>query len=167
MPVSMGPRGAVGRRWAGRLRLSGRDEPTCDPSRGLVLALPRARADPPTPKSRSPGREGISGNPQRQRVAPPRGGTPGLARHPPLPAPREQESDPLAKTRKALEGKAAKGDVYATRELREHADWYYGSTQGDAWKALLTREELATVMSIFDAAHKRASSLSTSSAEDA
>jgi hypothetical protein len=27
--------------------------------------------------------------------------------------------------------------VYAARELREHADWYYGSASGDAWKELL------------------------------
>jgi hypothetical protein len=72
---------------------------------------------------------------------------------------REQESDtttPLAKTRAALERKAASGDVQAARELREHADWYYGSATGDAWKELLTPEELATILSIFDAAQKRA-----------
>jgi hypothetical protein len=48
-----------------------------------------------------------------------------------LPA-RKEENDtitPLAKIR-ALERKAASGDVQAARELREHADWYYGSAQG-------------------------------------
>jgi hypothetical protein len=78
--------------------------------------------------------------------------------------PREQESDalnPRGKTRSALEAKAAKGDVSAARELREHADWYYGSAQGDAWKALLTEEELETVLSIFDAAIARARGTTT------
>jgi hypothetical protein len=73
---------------------------------------------------------------------------------------REQESDaltPLDKTRSALEAKAAKGDVYAARELREHADHYYGSAAtGDAWKELLTAEELETVLAVFDAARSRA-----------
>jgi hypothetical protein len=27
--------------------------------------------------------------------------------------------------------------VLAARELRENADWYYGSATGDAWKELL------------------------------
>jgi hypothetical protein len=71
----------------------------------------------------------------------------------------QADLDPQAKTRKALETKAGKGDVYAARELREHSDWYYGSATGDAWKALLTDDELTTVMSIFDAAHNRALSL--------
>jgi hypothetical protein len=64
---------------------------------------------------------------------------------------------PLDKTRSALEAKAAKGDVYAARELREHADHYYGSAAtGDAWKELLTAEELETVLAVFDAARSRA-----------
>jgi hypothetical protein len=72
---------------------------------------------------------------------------------------REKESDtltPLAKTRKALERKAAAGDVYAARELREHSDWYYGSATGDAWKALLTEDELDLVLGVFSAAQARA-----------
>jgi hypothetical protein len=70
---------------------------------------------------------------------------------------REQESDPLAKTRTALERKAASGDVQAARELREHADYYYGSaTTGDAWKELLTAEELALITSTLEAARARA-----------
>jgi hypothetical protein len=72
---------------------------------------------------------------------------------------REKESDtltPLAKTRTALERKAASGDVLAARELRESADWYYGSATGDAWKGLLTEDELDQVLAIFDAAQKRA-----------
>jgi hypothetical protein len=93
----------------------------------------------------------------------PRGGTPANAE--PLQSgslgvrAREKESDtltPLTKTRTALERKAASGDVLAARELRENADWYYGSATGDAWKELLTPEELATILSIFDAAKKRA-----------
>ena len=74
---------------------------------------------------------------------------------------REQESDtltPLAKTRTALERKAASCDVQAARELREHADWYYGAAQGDAWKELLTEEELATIEACLQAAHDRATS---------
>jgi hypothetical protein len=46
--------------------------------------------------------------------------------------------------------------VYAARELREHADWFYGTATGDAWKELLTDEELETVISIFEAAIARA-----------
>ena len=83
---------------------------------------------------------------------------------------REEENDnltPLAKTRAALESKAAKGDVQAARELREHHDHYYGSAAGgDAWPALLgtgadapvpvpVEAELATVRAIIDAALKR------------
>jgi hypothetical protein len=52
--------------------------------------------------------------------------------------------------------KAAKGDVYAARELREHSDWYYGSAQGDAWKELLTEAELQTIQAILQAARHRA-----------
>jgi hypothetical protein len=85
--------------------------------------------------------------------------TPSEAAHRRWSEAREKESDtltPLAKTRTALERKAASGDVLAARELRENADWYYGSAAGDAWKELLTPEELATILSIFDAAQKRA-----------
>jgi len=46
--------------------------------------------------------------------------------------------------------------LYAARELREHAGWYYGAATADAGEALLTAEELMTVISIFNAAHKRA-----------
>jgi hypothetical protein len=56
--------------------------------------------------------------------------------------------------------------VLAARELREHADWYYGSATGDAWKELLgtggpalsvpVESELPTILSIFDAARSRA-----------
>jgi hypothetical protein len=47
--------------------------------------------------------------------------------------------------------------VPAARELREHADWYYGSAAtGDAWKELLTAEELQTVLAIFADAISRA-----------
>jgi hypothetical protein len=79
---------------------------------------------------------------------------------PALSGAREQASDaltPLDKTRSALEAKAAKGNVYAARELREHADHYYGSAAtGDAWKELLTAEVLETVLAVFDAARSRA-----------
>lgn len=46
--------------------------------------------------------------------------------------------------------------MLAARELRESADWYYGSATGDAWKGLLTEDELDQVLAIFDAAQKRA-----------
>jgi len=53
---------------------------------------------------------------------------------------------PLAKTRAALERKAAQGDVQAARELRENADHYYGSAAtGDAWTKALDEHQLAVV----------------------
>jgi hypothetical protein len=84
---------------------------------------------------------------------------------------REQENDtltPLAKTRSALERKAASGDVQAARELREHVEHYYGSaTSTDAWTELLgwgddepvyvpVEQELSTVRAIIAHARERA-----------
>jgi hypothetical protein len=53
----------------------------------------------------------------------------------------KQENDtvtPLVKIRAALERKAARGDVQAARELRENADYCYGSASGgERWPSLL------------------------------
>jgi hypothetical protein len=64
---------------------------------------------------------------------------------------RTQESDALtavAKTRKALEDKAGKGDVYAARELREHHDYWYGTADAAPMHALATPRQLQALHAI-------------------
>jgi hypothetical protein len=62
---------------------------------------------------------------------------------------RRQESpadlDPLAKQRAALEKKANTGDVYAVRELRENADYWYAQAGRDDALKLMSAHQLAIV----------------------
>jgi hypothetical protein len=120
--------------------------------RALGSALPAARR-----LRRNSGffNEAGERNRKLQGGTPPRGNR--ASESPRGPESKSDALTPLDKTRKALEKKAAAGDVYAARELREHADWYYGSAHGDAWQELLTEDELDTVLKILGEARSRAS----------
>ena len=56
--------------------------------------------------------------------------------------------DPLAKQRKALEKKAEGGDVYAIRELRENAEYWYGQAGRQDALAAMNTTQLEAVRAI-------------------